>query len=597
MIVLGKMRWGNLFSYGDNNELDFSGSPLTQILGANGHGKSSIALILEECLYNKNSKGIKKADILNRNSTAKSYWIELYFNRDSDSYVIKTTRGSTQTVKLLKNGEDHSSHTATATYKTIEQIIGYDHKTFAQIVYQSSAASLEFLTATDSNRKKFLIDLLNLSKYVEALEIFKAASKDIAERVTVMSTKVSSNEAWLKKYSNTDLDLVEIQPVPETPTHLVQEVSNLTAQITNIDQANKKIVQNNTYKELLLGVKLDTSVKKPEANLEELKTSKIELAQTAKNAETFVSRMRKLGSRCVTCEQSIDKEKVNQIVETHTTIYKTATQQVTELTKAITQAQAEKKAWDDQVTAKEQYEEYHSLYDPSLDTQVLDKQELDALIKRNNLAIEQVNKQIKTITAANTQASAHNARVEVIKSQLLEMNEELELYKAELETHTQKLGVMQVLVKTFSSTGLVAYKIECLIKDLEEQTNRYLTELSSGRFQLSFRIAQSDKLNVVITDGDRDIDILALSSGERARVNVSALLGIRRLMQSLSNSRINLLILDETVENLDLEGKEKLVEVLLQEDHLNTFVISHGFSHPLLEKIHVVKSGNISRIE
>jgi DNA repair exonuclease SbcCD ATPase subunit len=156
---------------------------------------------------------------------------------------------------------------------------------------------------------------------------------------------------------------------------------------------------------------------------------------------------------------------------------------------------------------------------------------------------------------------------------------------------------MQVLVKTFSSTGLVAYKIECLIKDLEEQTNRYLNELSSGRFQLSFRIAQSDKLNVVITDGDRDIDILALSSGERARVNVSALLGIRRLMQSLSNSRINLLILDETVENLDLEGKEKLVEVLLQEDHLNTFVISHGFSHPLLEKIHVVKSGNISRIE
>ena len=597
MIVLGKMRWGNLFSYGDDNELDFSGSPLTQILGANGHGKSSIALILEECLYNKNSKGIKKADILNRNSQAKSYWIELHFTRDSDSYVIKTTRGSTQTVKLLKNGEDQSSHTATATYKTIEQIIGYDHKTFAQIVYQSSAASLEFLTATDSNRKKFLIDLLNLSKYVEALEIFKAASKDIAERVTVVSTKVSSNEAWLKKYSSTDLDLVEIQPVPETPAHLVQEVSNLTAQISNIDQANKKIVQNNTYKELLLAVKLDTSIKKPDANLEELKTSKIELSQTAKNAETFVSRMRKLGSRCVTCEQGIDKEKVNEIVDAHTTIYKTATQQVTELTKAITQAQAEKKAWDDQVTAKEQYEEYHSLYDPELNTQVLDKQELEALIKRNNLAIEQVNKQIKTVNTANTQASAHNAKVEVIKSQLLEMNAELELYKTELETHTQKLSVMQVLVKTFSSTGLVAYKIECLIKDLEEQTNRYLTELSGGRFQLSFRIAASDKLNVVIIDGSRDIDILALSSGERARVNVSALLGIRRLMQSLSNSRINLLILDETVENLDREGKEKLVEVLLTEEHLNTFVISHGFEHPLLEKIHVVKTKNISRIE
>jgi DNA repair exonuclease SbcCD ATPase subunit len=597
MIVLGKMRWGNLFSYGDNNELDFSSSPLTQILGANGHGKSSIALILEECLYNKNSKGIKKADILNRNTAAKNYWIELQFTRDLDSYVIKTTRGSTQTVKLLKNGEDHSSHTATATYKTIEQIIGYDHKTFAQIVYQSSAASLEFLTATDSNRKKFLIDLLNLSKYVEALEIFKEAAKSIGEHITVAATKVSSNEAWLKKYANTNTNIVEIQPIPEAPRDLVETVSDLTAKITNIDQANKKIVQNNKYKELLLAVQLNPGVKEPTVNLEELKTAKIETAQTAKNAEAFVAKMKKLGHRCVTCEQAIDTAQVASIIDTHTKIYKTSTDQVTELTRAILTAQAEKKAWDDQVAAKELYEELHSLHDPLLDSRLLDKQELEQLIAKNNAVIEQVNQQIKTITAANNQAAAHNARVEVVKTQLEEMRVELAAYQTELALHQQKLTVMQVLVKTFSSTGLVAYKIECLIKDLEEQTNRYLTELSSGRFQLSFRIAQSDKLNVVITDGDRDIDILALSSGERARVNVSALLGIRRLMQSLSNSRINLLILDETVENLDREGKEKLVEVLLQEEHLNTFVISHGFEHPLLEKIHVVKTKNISRIE
>lgn len=597
MIILGKMRWGNLFSYGDDNEIDFSANPLTQIVGANGHGKSSIALILEECLYNKNSKGIKKADIVNRNSKAKNYWIELDFTKDSDTYCIKTTRGSTQTVKLLKNGEDQSSHTATATYKTIEQIIGYDHKTFAQIVYQSSAASLEFLTATDSNRKKFLIDLLNLSKYVEALELFKAASKEVSEQVTVVSTKIASNEAWLKKYAGFDTDLVQIQPVPESPRELVEEVSDTNAKILDIDKHNKKIVQNNKYKELLSDIVLDPGVKEPAADLTALKTEKIELAQTAKNAETFVAKMKKLGSKCVTCEQSIDKSKVAEIVDAHTTIYKNAIAKVNLLSSSIQEAEKERKAWADQLTAKELYEEYHSLYDPGLEQKVLDKEELEELVKHNNKLIEQINKQIKTITDANNQAVAHNARVEVVKNQLIEMQDELNAHRQELEVHNQKLGVMQVLVKTFSSTGLVAYKIECLIKDLEEQTNKYLNELSSGRFQLSFRIAASDKLNVVITDGDKDIDILALSSGERARVNVSALLGIRRLMQSLSNSRINLLILDETVENLDIEGKEKLVEVLLAEEHLNTFVISHGFQHPLLEKVHVVKTKNISRIE
>ena len=154
-----------------------------------------------------------------------------------------------------------------------------------------------------------------------------------------------------------------------------------------------------------------------------------------------------------------------------------------------------------------------------------------------------------------------------------------------------------ILNKTFSTTGLVAYKIECLVKDLEDVTNQYLVDLSDGRFQISFKVSSSDKLNVVITDNGRDIEILALSGGERARVNVATLLAIRKLMQTLSSSRINLLILDETVEALDSFGKEKLVEVLLKEEHLNTFLVSHGFTHPLLEKINVIKENNVSRIE
>ena len=48
MIKLKKMSWSNVFSYGENNSINFDNSPLTQIVGLNGHGKSSIALILEE---------------------------------------------------------------------------------------------------------------------------------------------------------------------------------------------------------------------------------------------------------------------------------------------------------------------------------------------------------------------------------------------------------------------------------------------------------------------------------------------------------------------------------------------------------------------
>ena len=597
MITIKKIKWSNLFSYGEDNELDFSANPLTQIVGKNGHGKSSIALILEEALYNKNSKNIKKSDILNRNGKAKSYSIELVFTKDDDTYEVKTVRGATQAVKLYKNSQDISAHTATGTYKLLEELIGYDHKTFAQIVYQSSAASLEFLTATDSNRKKFLIDLLNLGKYVEAADIFKTATKAVAEEVTVCSTKIIAAEDWLKKYKSTSLVALPILPVPENPRNLIEQVSGIREDIKNIETHNKKIIQNNKYKELMESVVLDVSAQEPKLDVTEYKKEKIECAKSVKDADAFIQKMSKLGTLCPTCMQDIDAAKLKTIISEHTEVKQAAETRLLEVSAVIAKLDKEITAWNSNNTAKQLYEEYHSLYNPELSKDLLDKQELDALISSNELLISKITKEIKDVTDQNAKNLSHNAKAEVIKAQLEEVNAGLVVLREDLATVSDRLSTLQVLVKTFSPTGLVAYKIECLIKDLEETTNKYLSELSDGRFQIGFKISASDKLNVVITDNGKDIEIIALSGGERARVNAAALLGIRKLMQSLSNTRINLLVLDETIENLDLDGKEKLVEVLLAEEYLNTFIISHGFQHPLLEKIHVVKTRNVSRIE
>ena len=93
------------------------------------------------------------------------------------------------------------------------------------------------------------------------------------------------------------------------------------------------------------------------------------------------------------------------------------------------------------------------------------------------------------------------------------------------------------------------------------------------------------------------MDILALASGELARVNTATLIAIRKLMSSISKSKINILFLDEVTNVLDAEGREKLVEVLREEENLNTFIVSHGWTHPLLSKVEVKKEGNVSTIE
>jgi len=597
VITLKQLKWSNAFSYGTDNCIDFTRSPLTQLVGKNGHGKSSVALILEEALFNKNSKGIKKGDILNRHIKDKSYNIELTFTKDSQEYRIETRRGSTQTVKLFENGVDISSHTATATYKQIEEIIGMDHKTFAQIVYQSHAGSLEFLTSADTARKKFLIELLGLNRYTVAGEVFKAASADLSKELAVAQGKLDTITQWLHKYQNLDTTPLEIKPVPDAPD--TSHIEALQVQLATITQTNKRISQNNTYKQLEAKAKaalLPTPLKPPESDEPYIKQQAAAAVEYSA-AAAFVKKMSGLHGTCPTCLSAIDDAKVSCLVEEHQLKMSEASNIEDIASAKVKELKAAKLAWQQAQKAQEEWEKYHQLIDPELPEELADAAAIQAEIDALQAEIVKTKSTINKLEKENTAAAAHNAKLAVIEGQVAEMREELAEWNAKVAELTSRLTILNTLVKTFSTTGLVAYKIENLVKDLEELANQYLGELRGGRFQISFQIRGSDKLNVVITDNGTDIDISALSGGERARVNVATLLAIRKLMQSLSQSRINLLILDETVETLDVDGKEKLIEVLLGEESLNTVLVSHGFSHPLLEKVHVVKHNNISRIE
>lgn len=597
MIKLGIMKWRNALSYGKDNAIDFSKDKLLQFIGKNGHGKSSIAIILEEVLYNKNSKGIKKGEVINRFTSDTSYSISLEFEKDSDKYEISTVRSSTQTVKLTKNGEDISAHTATGTYKLIEEIIGFDHKTFTQIVYQSSAANLEFLTATDGSRKKFLIDLLNLSIYTKAAEYFKNIYKEVNNKYETTSLKVKTIQDWLTKLNREDLVKKEILEVPLPPTEEATKVSIIEEKLRNIETTNKKIVQNNKYKEILNSITYDATLTAPTEDITAIRVRLAEVKSEISKLENTISGIGPVLDNCPSCGQKLDNSHKLASINEAKLALPGLKQEYSEIQKTIFDYNNKKTAYDAAVLAKSEWERYYTLIDKTLSNVLLDRAELESERSALQEVINTRTKEINKIQTLNSNIVAHNTKVDVVLGQMEGMKKDLTTFLEEENKLQTKLNNIQLLVKTFSATGLVAYKIECLVKDLEDLTNSYLLDMSDGRFQLAFKVNASDKLNVVINDNGIDIDIAALSNGEKARVNVSTLLAIRKLMQTLSNSRINLLILDETVESLDTEGKERLIEVLLKEEYLNTVLISHSFTHPLIEKLHIIKEDNISRIE
>ena len=598
MITLQKLKWSNCFSYGANNELDLDGTTLTQIIGTNGMGKSSIPLIIEEALYNKNSKGIKKADIPNR-YVNDGYNIYLSFEKDSSSYEITIVRRSTIKVVLIKDGEDISSHTSTNTYKTIQNILGVDFKTFSQLVYQNTNASLQFLTATDANRKKFLIDLLHLEKYVDLFEIFKEAHRTSSSESTTVSAKLATVDKWLQNNILEDTNILPMIDLLFDTSEDEKLSGSLISEITNISEKNKKIIKNNKYRDLLQSIDISAlqSAGPQEAqNYDPLVQDYGEANALATGSEKTLEKLKGLGNVCPTCEQGIKYDFKQSMITEAATKSAMAKEKIYELKRRIESIKAENKKFDANQKSIRDWEGLYQLYDNAMPDTLLVKDELESQLEIILARIQGRKNDLSRIATENERRTKVNTRIQVIQEQTSEFQEEKQKYEKMQEESSRRESSLEVLKKAFSTNGLIAYKIETLVKELEELSNQYLGELSDGRFTLEF-IVSNDKLNVQITDNGNIVDILALSSGELARVNTATLIAIRKLMSSISKSKINILFLDEVINVLDDQGREKMVEVLLQEEDLNTYIVSHGWTHPLLEKIEVVKDGNVSRLE
>ena len=396
MITLKKLKWSNCFSYGPDNELQLDDNTVTQIIGTNGMGKSSIPLIIEEALYNKNSKGIKKADIPNRYIND-GYDIELEFEKSGKEYLIRINRKNNIKVALLEDGEDISSHTATNTYKSIQEIVGVDFKTFSQLVYQNTNASLQFLTATDTNRKKFLIDLLRLEEYVQLFEVFKEASRESSNKMIEVSSEITTIEKWL---SNNKLEATNILPLLNLEIDTEEDEKtfrSLSIELKNISEKNKKILKNNQYKEMLSAIdinKIQSSLETlPQVESYDKYQSIIGQVEGAKRAsDNMMQKLEQLGDKCPTCEQDIDAEFKNELIKAERKTLDFLASKKEDNEDIIRQIKRNNAARTNLSNAQKEWEDLFRSIDNTLPTNLLNAEELQE-------KLDEVSAKLKTAKA------------------------------------------------------------------------------------------------------------------------------------------------------------------------------------------------------
>jgi len=299
---------------------------------------------------------------------------------------------------------------------------------------------------------------------------------------------------------------------------------------------------------------------------------------------------------CPTCGEDVNIDFIKGQMAKHLKTVEYCEEEIQKQTEKLSEVKKKNTIHETAKRGISHWEETYRSIDQNLSSDIPDAEKIKIRINELSNEYKKYQSDLREAIDHNNNVERHNTRISIIQEQETNFETELAELIENLEKVEDKLASVEILKKAFSTNGLLAYKIENLVKDLEELTNEYLAELSDGRFSLEF-VVLNDKLNVIIEDNGKSVDILSLSAGELARVNTATLLAIRKLMSSISKSQINILFLDEVTNVLDELGKERLVEILLKEENLNTYIVSHGWTHPLLEKIEVIKEDEVSKLD
>ena len=605
-ITLSNLQFSNMFSYGKENSLDLNRSRITQLTAPNGSGKSSIAMIIQEILFNKNIKGIKKTDILNRWTKDKQWTGSIEFNIDGASYSVAVQRsGASTKVQLFKCGIDISDHKVLDTYKKIQELLGINFEIFSQLTYQSSVDLLEFLKATDTNRKKFLINLFNLEKYIMIGDKIKVQAQSLDKEFSIQKGELKSVEDFLN--STVVPEKKVFAKVVEVDPTIQQRIGVLEQEVKNYKQTCMKIDKNNMYKDEIAQLTFHSGMRKPEEfqfydEYQTLKSDLIVLKSQMEADEKSLDEI-DLTDICPSCGQQMDvshlqklKEELKEKNKKDHETYNNAMVKASAWSSEITAYNNELRIYNDNQNTIKKFEQLSQLFDKSIPSDYPNIDQINAeLDNLKDTYLKQITKAEEN-NRYNESIAAHNAKVDALTEQKNEFLIRQKSLKDSILSKSNKINSLNILKKAFSTSGIVAFKLENLTKELEVSINYYLSLLSDGQFQVEFTL-DKEKLNISVINNGISTPIETVSGGEFSRIQTSILLAIRSLLSKLGGSSINLLFLDEITGVLDDEGKDKLIEVLQNEDDLNVFLISHDFTHPLIDKISIVKNDNISSIQ
>jgi len=260
-----KFEFSNMFSYGENNIVNFDNMKgLLGVFAPNASGKSSLFDALSFCIFDKSSRAFKAQNVLNNRKS--EFFCKLEFEINEEKFFIERTAKTNKkgdSVKVDVNfwrldGDDVVSLNGTErrdTDKAIESYLG-KYEDFVLTALSLQGNNSLFIDKSQSERKDLLAQFMGINVFDK---LYDLASEDIKEvqvllrnfKRTDFTSELATAETKLDELIDNYEGLeIEKEGYEDRQEELNEKITELSAQLVPMD-GNLDITELTTRKSQL----------------------------------------------------------------------------------------------------------------------------------------------------------------------------------------------------------------------------------------------------------------------------------------------------------------------------------------------------------